>query len=90
MDRNDTKHDSNVKEDINQTTAVNAIPLTVILLLWGHPVIQVLQDQNMYYYIYSISGWLFQKYVNVFKLAGRLRTSKASENRVVFVCPTFS
>ena len=32
MDRNDTKHDSNVNEDINQSAAVNAIPLTAILL----------------------------------------------------------
>ena len=32
MDRNDTKHDSNVNEDNNQTAVVNAIPLTAILL----------------------------------------------------------
>ena len=32
MDQNDTKHDSNVNEDINQTAVVNAIPLTAILL----------------------------------------------------------
>merc|ERR1712088_518690 len=31
-DRNDTKHDSNVNEDNNQTAVVNAIPLTAILL----------------------------------------------------------
>ena len=57
MDRNDTKHDSNVNEDINQSAAVNAIPLTAILLA----LVASCNSGTTRSKYYSISGWLFQK-----------------------------
>ena len=58
MDRNDTKHDSNVNEDINQSAAVNAIPLTAILLA----LVASCNSGTTRSKYYSISGWVFQKY----------------------------
>ena len=57
MDRNDTKHDSNVNEDNNQTAVVNAIPLTAILLA----LVASCNSGTTRSKYYSISGWLFQK-----------------------------
>ena len=61
MDRNDTKHDSNVNEDINQTAVVNAIPLTAILLA----LVASCNSGTTRSKYYSVSGCFVSK-VNVF------------------------
>ena len=58
MDRNDTKHDSNVNEDINQTAVVNAIPLTAILLA----LVASCNSGTTRSKYFNVSDWLFQKY----------------------------